>query len=1036
MRICRAIASTSFFAVIVLAAVAVSADDGAKVDFRRDIRPILSDKCYTCHGPDANSRQAGLRLDTKDGVFAETESGYHAIVPGDVEESELVYRIFSDDEYEQMPPPDQERQLTAAEKELLKRWISQGAVWEDHWSFIAPARPNPPKTPFDERIENPIDSFVFAQLGGERLAPSPEADTRTLIRRVTYDLTGLPPTLDEIGAFLADESPDAYEKLVDRLMASPCYGEHKARYWLDAVRYGDTHGLHLDNYREMWPYREWVIQALSSNMPFDDFTRKQLAGDLLKNPTTDDLVASGYIRAHVTTNEGGSIAKEVEVRNAVDRTETTGAVWMGLTIGCAVCHDHKFDPVSQKEFYELYAFFNSTAEPAMDKNAPYIDGVDITVPSLEQRDRLAALNKREMELAAGLDRVVAELQYSDPGPTVEETPAPAIEEIVWIDDGLPPGANAKGDTPWQFVSAPDHPVLAGEKSHRRTAKGRSQHYFDAAAPPLEASKDGRLFTYVYLDPDDPPREIMLQWNSGNWLHRAYWGENLINFGRDDSPERRPMGELPELGKWVRLEIDPAAVGIKPGMKIQGWAFTQFDGTVYWDKAGMTSRSGPTFQSQRAWETFVGTETDASGTPQEIRGIVDKPLTDRSEAELARLRQYFLMNVYPLGREAVARVRQEMARVEQERSALKAQFPHTLIAKELPEPRPAHVLQRGEYDKPGEPVSRKTPSALPPLPEGAPANRLGLAEWLVAPEHPLTARVTVNRYWRQYFGKGLVRTSEDFGSQGEWPSHPELLDWLAVEFIESGWDVNHIHRLIVTSATYRQSSKVSPDLLKRDPENRLLARGPRFRLDAETVRDNALAVSGLLVERLGGPSVKPYQPDGIWEAVGYSGSNTVKFKRDSGDALYRRSLYTFWKRTAPPPTMLLFDAPTRETCTVRRERTNTPLAALALMNDVQFVEAARAFAERIMKEGGANAEDRAAWAFEVATARKASDREAAILLDQFQSHRRRFAEDPEAAKRLLSAGESPRDESLSPADHAAWTMVANVILNLDEVITKP
>jgi len=1036
MSLRRSIGLPSFFALtICLIVLQTARGEQSPVDFNRDIRPLLSDACYTCHGPDEKTREGGLRLDLKESAFGEADSGGVAIVPGDIDESMLIERISSDDEYEQMPPPDNGKQLTPEQVDLFKRWIEEGAPWREHWSFITAERPESPAVKAEQFVKNPIDSFAVSRLEKEKLQPSPEADRRTLIRRVTLDLTGLPPTAAEIETFLKDDKPGAYERVVDRLLASPRYGEHKARYWLDAIRYGDTHGLHLDNFRSSWPYRDWIIEAYNENMPFDQFTREQLAGDLLKEPTTDQLVASGYIRSHVTTSEGGSIDEEFLVRYAVDRTETTGTVWLGLSLGCAVCHEHKYDPISQKEFYQLYAFFNSTAEKPMDGNKAFQQGVDIQVPTMHQREQLKQFDAKLADVRKRMGEALAKLKNQEPEgePT---TPQPTVEEIVWIDDAVPAGGQAQGDTPWQFVEAADHPVFSGAKSHTRTAKGRSQHFFTGANPPLAIEENDTFFTYVYLDPKNPPQEIMLQFNDGSWEHRAYWGENLIEWGKDGTVSRRQIGDLPKPGEWTRLTVSINDVGLKPGAKLNGWAFTQFDGTVHWDKSGIQRTGAMSFESQLAWEEFIGKNASiASKLPYQVSTAFKKAADKRSDDERRAIQLHFLEHVYPAGREALKPLREEITRLEAEREAVKKNAPYALIAKELPKPRPAFLLDRGEYDRRKEEVKREVPAVFPPFPEDAPRNRLGLAEWLLSPEHPLTARVTVNRIWQQYFGTGLVRTSEDFGSQGEWPSHPKLLDWLAVEFIESGWDVKHMHRLIVTSATYQQSSKATPELLAADPQNRLLTRGPRFRMDAEMVRDSVLHSSGLLVEQLGGPSVKPYQPLGLWYAVGYTRSNTANFKQDSGDALYRRSLYTFWKRTSPPPTMQLLDAPTRETCSVRRERTNTPLAALALMNDVQFFEAARHFSERIIKAGGDAKESRSAFAFEQSTGRPPNERELAVLLKQYAAHLATFTADKEAAAKLLEAGDSPRDEALDVSEHAAWTMVANLVLNLDEAITK-
>ncbi len=1005
-----------------------------RVDFNRDIRPILSDKCFRCHGPDDEARQAGLRLDLKQRALSKLESGAVAVVPGDADESELFQRVSSTDPDVKMPPPASKKKITAGEVALLKKWIDQGAQWRGHWSFIKPERPTPPAVRNDANVANPIDRFILARLDRAGLAPAAEADKTTLIRRVTLDLTGLPPTLAEIDAFLADDSPEAYERLVRRLLDSPRYGEQMARYWLDAARYGDTHGLHLDNERSIWPYRDWVISAFNRNMPFDQFTIEQLAGDLLPNATLQQRVATGFNRCNVTTSEGGSIAEEYYVRYAVDRVETTSTVWMGLTAGCAVCHDHKFDPITQKEFYQLFAFFNNTQDKPMDGNA-LLPPPSVKIATREQQQQRAEYEAQVADVSRRIQDALRTVRYEDPG--LQETPPPEPVEVVWIEDALPPGAKPQ-PTPadWRFVSAPDHPVYSGESASTRNATGLSQHFFTGANPGLKIAAGDTLFAYVYLDPQNPPKEIMLQWNDGVWEHRAYWGADAIPWGQAGKASRLAMGALPEAGKWARLEVPAEKVGLKPGQVVNGWAFTQFDGTVYWDKAGVvtTPKAPQSFKSQLAWEQFHRAMPNSSLPKPELE-IVKLAPEKRSDAQRKSLRAYFLEHVCAETRGVFDPLHKELDGLNKRLEALEKSLPSTLVSLEMNEPKQAYVLVRGAYDRQGEKVERGVPASLPPLSPEAPRNRLGFAQWLVSEEHPLTARVTVNRFWQHYFGLGLVKTAEDFGSQGDWPSHPALLDWLATEFIESGWDVKHVQKLIVMSATYRQASRATPEKLEKDIDNRLLSRGPRFRMDAEMVRDNALAISGLLVGAVGGPSVKPYQPTGLWKAVGYTNSNTANFKQDHGSALYRRSMYTFWKRTSPPPSMTTFDAPSRETCTVSRPRTNTPLQALVMMNDVQFFEAARNFGQRIMTEGGATPAERVTFAFRLATARRPNQAETRILLEQFKSHLETYKKQADAAEKLVSYGESPRDESLDVSELAAWTMVANLILNLDETVTK-
>ncbi len=1033
-QLCRKL-SIAALAVHWLMPVAPANAQAKKVDFNRDVRPLLSNNCYKCHGPDEKERKAGFRLDTQAGVAQKLESGQTAIVPGKSGESELFVRIASTDSNEKMPPPNSGKVLTPPQVEIIKRWIDEGATMRSHWSLVAPVRPQPPAVKNEILVRNSIDRFIQARLDQEGLAPSVEADRATLIRRVTYDLTGLPPTPAEVDAFFADTADDAYGRLVDRLLANSRFGEQMARYWLDAARYGDSHGLHFDNERSIWLYREWVIKAFNRNLPFDQFAIEQLAGDLLPNATVDQKIASGFNRCNVTTSEGGSIDDEVYVRYTVDRVETTATVFMGLTLGCTVCHDHKYDPFTQKEFYQLYAFFNSIAESAMDGNISGPPPI-MKVPTSDQTAELAALDQQLVSLKQKITEELAKIEFVEP-PAPEGVSLTDPKEYVWFDDDLPPGAKPQGNTPWQFVSKADKPVFSGEKASIRTAEGLSQHFFTEASPGLRVGEGDKLFAYVYLDPAKPPKEIMLQWNDGAWEHRAAWGDDIIPWGAPNSPGRVVMGPLPELGKWVRLEVEAAKVGLNPGAVLNGWAFTQHDGTVYWDKAGIVTRTpqaGQSFESLLVWESYEKSQSKSTLPPPVLEAIkleADK----RNDAQKKLIRDYFVENVCAKTKPVFDPLHQQTAEAEQKRKEVDGAIPQTMVSGELPQRRDAFLLVRGQYDKKGDKVEPGVPAALPPLPKDAPPTRLGFAQWLVSPEHPLTSRVIVNRFWQQFFGTGIVKTAEDFGAQGQWPTHPELLDWLAVEFRESGWNVKHLLKLIATSATYRQSSRVTPEILQRDPENQLLARGPRFRLDAEVIRDSALAMSGLLVEKLGGKSVKPYQPDGLWEAISFVGSNTGTFKQDEGDALYRRSLYTFWKRTSPPPSLLTFDAPSREACTVRRSRTNTPLQALVLLNDIQYVEAARKLAERMIIEGSAAPAERAAFGFRMATSRKPSPSELAVLLKVYESELAEFRADAESAGKLLSYGAAKRNETLDINDLAAWTMVANLILNLDETVTK-
>ena len=1003
-----------------------------KIDYNRDIRPILAENCFACHGPDSKKRKADLRLDVHDATLK------NILAPGKPAESEVLKRISSGEPSKRMPPPSFKKTLSPQQIALLKQWTEEGAIYRQHWAYVAPRRGVPPEVKNRTWPYNTLDRFILARLESVGLTPSPEADKVTLLRRVTLDLTGLPPTPAEVDAFLADRSDAAYERVVDRLMRSPRFGEHLSRFWLDLARFGDTHGMHLDNYREMWPYRDWVIRAINDNKSYDRFITEQLAGDLLPGNKLENLVATGFNRAHVTTSEGGSITEEIHIRNVIDRVETTGTVFLGLTIGCARCHDHKYDPVTMKDFYSLSAFFNSLEGSPLDGNAARHPPV-LKVPTAEQTAALASIDVKIAEAREALADRASAIVY-DPRLDEKEPDEPKRADFVWIDDSLPPGVKSQTDgrdSAWNFVTAPA-PVFSGTHAIKHSGNGTIQHYFTAASPGLKVGADDKLFAHVYLDPKSPPRAIMLQWHTDTWRHRAYWGENLIDFGRDKSPERRLEGSLPAKGKWIRLEVPASRVGLTPGMTITGWAFTQFGGTVYWDKAGINTQlpqAGASFDTFSAWMR-AQKALEGAGLPPELKPLLDLDRTKRTEPQQKQLRDYFVRNAWSKTLAELAPLRQQVTALQAQRAKIDEQAPVTYVFKETPTPLQAYMLKRGEYDQRGAKVNRETPGFLPPVPVGTKKDRLALAQWMLSPEHPLTARVAVNRYWQQVFGTGLVRTAEDFGVQGEPPSHPELLDWLAVEFRENGWNVKALMKLLVTSSAYRQSSRVTREQLARDPNNRLLSRGPRFRLDAEMLRDQALAVSGLLVEKLGGPSVKPPQPPGLWRAVAFVGSNTMNFVPDRGhDKVHRRSLYTFWKRTSPPPQMSTFDAPSREACTVRRERTNTPLQALLLLNEPQYVEAARALAGRALREGGRTTDEQVAYLFRLAVVRKPDAKEVTELLAALKDLRLEYARNPAEASKLIAIGETKPDARIPPAELAAWTMLASIVLNLDEVLNK-
>ena len=1001
----------------------------APINFNRDIRPILSDKCFACHGFDEETREAKLRLDTPEGAFRKKKRGKSAIVPGKPEESGSWLRITSDDEEEVMPPPDSHKSLNDEEKVLIKRWIEEGAIYQKHWAFEAPVKAEVPAGSGSE-----IDRFVEAALKKDGWEFSPEADRETLIRRVSFALSGLPPTIQEVDDFLADKAEGAYERMVDRYLASPRHGEEMARYWLDAARYGDTHGMHLDNERQMWAYRDWVIEAFNRNLPYDQFTIDQLAGDLLPEVRQDQIVATGFNRCNVTTGEGGSIAEEFVFRYAVDRASTTAQVWLGLTAQCAVCHDHKYDPVTQKDFYSLYAFFHSNADPAMDGNKLLTAPVLKVKPKgyderMVEFDRMA--NSIRMEMKELLQREI----YSDPAGSPEPEVISVTEE-VWFEDGFPEGA--KSGVSGHPLTLVNDPVFSGGKSLKRGGKEMAQDYYQTGAAALTVPPQAKFFVHVYLDPKDAPEEVMIQFHTTGWSHRGIWGADIIEFGQKGTPERFVAGPLPEAGKWVRLEVSGEQMGLKAGMEVVGFAFTVHGGTAHFDKFGVLGREDLASDPKAsfiAWRKLQKGKP-APGIPVPLnQWLKEGPEKERKPEELARLTDYYLENVcLTLGKEIISQ-REALAKIEQERKTYNGSFPSTFVFRDLPKPRQSYVMKRGEYDQPGEKVEPMTPAVLPPLKKaGERANRLDLARWLVSPENPLTARVAVNRFWQQIFGMGLVKTSHDFGTQGDLPSHPELLDFLALRFQEQKWDVKGLIKGFVMTQTFRQESAAASPRWDADPENRRLARGPRFRLDAEQLRDQALFVSGLMDLKMGGRGAMPYQPPNIWEPVAFGGSNTRSYKQGKGDDLYRRSVYTFFKRTAPHPMFANFDAPAREQFCLKRERSNTPLQALQLMNDVQHFEAARGLAQRAMKERTA-LKERIDFVFLSVLARFPGEEELKIVKGLFDSHLAKYRAAPEEAKKAIQFGESKPAVDLDPAELAAWSLVANLVLNMDEAIVR-
>lgn len=1009
-----------------------------QVSFNRDVRPILSDNCFACHGFDSKTRKAGLRLDVAEAAFQLTKEGKTPIKPGHPESSEVWKRIATQDPDDLMPPPDSHKTLTAEQKETVRRWIQQGAPYQRHWAFERPVKGNPPTVKHPRMVKTPVDQFLLEKLEKEGLAYSPEADRITLLRRISFALRGLPPTPKEVDEFLADRSADSYERWVDRFMNSIHFGEEMARHWLDVARYADTHGMHLDNERAMWPYRDWIVQAFARNLPFDQFTVDQLAGDLLPSPTQEQLVATGFNRCNVTTGEGGSIEPEWLFRYAVDRTSTTVQAWMGLTAGCAVCHDHKYDPLSAREFYSLYAFFNNAADPALDGNI-LLTAPIVKLPTAEMEKRVSTLTSELAQAQLAVTQALARVNYVDPA-LQHPAPAPRTYENVWLDDEFPAGGKlTAAGTPVKWVGTNEGKVYSGKRAIRREEKGLGQDVWESSSTGLDIPLQARLFASVYLDPTNRPKSIMLQYFSGGWDHRMVWGDvDAIDWGGKGTVGRVHAGPLPKTGEWIQLELDAAQVGLKSGDRVTGFAVTQFGGLVYWDKVGVRGQIDPAndpASSMLVWQRLHEGK-EPSGVPEEVKKIFKSTtVTNRPPDQAKLLSDYYFSRVCVDLKPTFQPLHERVEELRKKRSEAEAAIPGSLIYRDRDQPRESFVMIRGQYDRPGEKVTPNVPAIFPPLKNTNQPTRLDLARWLVSPEHPMVARVAVNRFWQQFFGTGLVKTSDDFGTQGAVPSHPELLDWLAVTFQESGWDVKGLVRLYLTSAAYRQSTRVTSELLEKDPENRWLGRGPRFRLDAEQIRDNALFVSGLMDLTPGGRGARPYQPPNIWEPVAYVGSNTRDYKADTGSGLYRRSLYCFFKRTAPPPFMSSFDAPNREQFCSRRDRSNTPLQALQLQNDVQHFEAARGLAQRMMLEGGSTPRDRIRFGYRVVLARKPSREELSVVEEAFQTHRARYRADVKAAEAAIQFGESKAKAGLDPSELAAYTLTANLLLNLDETVTQ-
>jgi hypothetical protein len=1054
----------------------VPEENAKKLSFNDTIQPILSENCYACHGPDPGGRKAGLRLDRGEFAFAPHQDAHEkyqpAIIPGNPDKSPLVHRIETKNVKDRMPPPEAHKTLKPEQIALLREWVKQGAQYEELWSFL-PLKPQPiPAVTHREWVRNAIDNFVLARLEKEGLTPSADADRRSLIRRVTYDLTGLPPTPEEVEAFVADSAPDAYEKVVDRLLSSPRYGEHRAHYWLDVARYGDTHGLHLDNFRSIWAYRDYVIGAYNQNKPFDQFAREQIAGDMLPAKTLDSLTASAYLRAGISSGEGGTLIEESRVNNKRERTEAYGAAFLGLTVGCANCHDHKFDPITQKDFYRLTAFFNNLTEiPSNDDRndwPPFL-----RLPKIENREAfeqtLAKRSELERQIAARHEKarelIAAWIGQKERTALAAPVSPEGLAVRLRFDE-------QKGST---FVDL---------------AAGAAQEQVSATGAPVIWGEGTWFWPYMRMDistklelPNTGAMEANQAFSVGTWLR-----PNLRPLESKD--EEKPTGVIlsaadeGEKQRGWQLRVSKGKLGFvlaheMPDNTIQvettqrvlvegRWNHVQatYDGsgkaagvTLYVDGRpqelaigkdalqGNTHSSAPlefgrmypdadplrqsAFQDFRFFQRALSAQ-EAARLPSEdyVSEIVQKPMPGWSEDEFHTVSEFY----FAQRDEETQKLNTQMAPLNEELERLSKDGPITLVSEEGPGLAYADVLTRGAFGARKERVRPGVPHFLPALPANAPLDRRGLAEWTVSAENPLTARVTVNRMWSEIFGTGLVETTEDFGVMGGRPSHPELLDWLALDFRENGWDVKRFYKQLVLSATYRQSVQVTPQLLEIDPKNRLMARGPRYRMDGEMLRDTALAASGLLVEKIGGPSVKPYQPAGVWEAGSHQGSDTKSYTQEHGESLYRRSLYTFWKRMATMPDMDTMDVPVRDAACTRRQRTDTPLQALVLMNDPQWLEASRRLAERVIRKSPEK-DERLNYLGEVLLARGWKPREKQALEKALMKFQSNYAHDPTQAEEILKVGESNRDSGIRPDELASWMLVASAAMNLDEVLNK-
>jgi len=1048
------------------------------IDFNREVRPVLADKCFACHGGDAKSLKGELRLDLRDKATAPAKSGAVAIVPGKPEQSELVHRIAAVDPDEQMPPPDSHKSLSAEEKKLLTRWIAEGAEYKDHWSFIHPGKV-PPLTVSDAAWnEQTIDRFVYAALENRGMKPAGEADRLTLIRRVSLDVRGVPPSVAEIDAFTNDATEGAYSRMVDRMLESPRFGERMAMTWLDLARYGDTNGYHNDSDRPTWLWRDWVVDAYNSNMPFDQFTEWQLAGDLLPDASPEQKIASGFNRNTRFNEEGGADPAEFLVAYAADRAITMGRVWLGLTLNCAQCHTHKYDPISHREFYQFTAFFNSMEE----EGAGGVSGFHgkpvppvMRAPTKQMRAELVDVRKQVSTLEGEVERIATSTGYNDPGFNGDPAPSKGISQSAWEESvahfQAPPAPAPTAR--WNFTSGlddvtgereatihggaslrPEGLVLDGKTGYVLTAPVKSE----LKAKTLEAfvklgnlqQAGGAVIGVQSLEPDSGSQHfdaiVFSERESTRWMAGSNSFLRTQDLGAE--PETTADKEFVHIAiAWdedgtIRCYRNGKPYG-KPYKKADAATFKAGEWRVIFGAralpAGSNFMLAGTIREARMHDRALTEQEIAASAgaasppePPPVIAAIKVTKSQRTAEQTALLRDYYLRNVHAATTAALAKPRQDLTAARERMAFLtnEANQPLQMVSLEMAKPKDAFVLMRGDFQTPGEKVERDVPAFLPKFPAGQPRNRLGLARWLMQKDQPLVARVQVNRFWQMCFGEGLVRSMGDFGLQGTFPSHPELLDWLALEFIDSKWNVKQMLKTILTSRTYRQASTDARRYAEADPLNKLLWRAPRVRLQAETIRDNALAAAGLLSEKMGGPPVFPWQPNDYYKGK----NNGWPWNLSPGEDLYRRGLYTFWRRTTPYPTFVIFDAPDRAECTFERPRTNTPLQALVTLNDPQFVEAARVLAQRLLTEA-TGTDQRITLAYRLTLSRPPAARELELMRPFLEEQLTLYQSQPEAAKALATAGRAPRPDSLDPAEHAAWTAFANVMLNLDETITR-